>query len=77
METTVQAWGNSLGVRIPSIYAKKLKLQKGETVTFELMSDQIILKKNKDSLENLVNQISEENLHKETPVGSVIGNEVW
>jgi antitoxin MazE len=77
MQTTVQTWGNSLGVRIPSLYAKKLKLQKGEIVTFELKTDQIILKKNKNVLKDLVDQISSENLHQEIPVDSVTGNEIW
>lgn len=77
MQTTIQSWGNSLGVRIPSLYAKKLKLHKGESITFELEKNQIILKKNKNSLDELVNQISEENLHGETTVNEVIGNEIW
>ena len=77
MKTKVQAWGNSLGVRIPSLYVKKLKLQSGEIVTFELETDQIVLKKNKHSLRNLIDNISEKNLHKETSINSVMGNEIW
>ena len=32
METVVQKWGNSFGIRIPSNLAKDLKLKTGEAV---------------------------------------------
>ena len=32
MQTVVQKWGNSLGIRIPALYTKDLELKNGSTV---------------------------------------------
>lgn len=32
MQTVVQKWGNSLGIRIPAVYAREFDLRNGSTV---------------------------------------------
>ncbi len=31
MESTIQKWGNSLGIRIPKLFAKELELNDGSS----------------------------------------------
>jgi antitoxin MazE len=38
MKTIVQKWGNSLGIRIPSVFAKQLNIKKGSYI--EIIEDQ-------------------------------------
>ena len=35
MQTSIQKWGNSLGIRIPSVYAKELDLLDGSIVDIQ------------------------------------------
>lgn len=63
MHSQIQKWGNSLGLRIPSQIAKKLNLHEGVSINLEVENGQLILKTNKYTLENLLDQITPENQH--------------
>ncbi|MEI6221670.1 MAG: AbrB/MazE/SpoVT family DNA-binding domain-containing protein [bacterium] len=79
MPTTIQQWGNSLGIRIPSSYAKKLNIRKGSVVTISLQNNQITIKpetKNSKLLQ-LLEQITDDNTHNEISMGKNEGKEVW
>ena len=39
MQTSVQKWGNSLGLRIPGVYAKELHLLDGSIVDIVIFND--------------------------------------
>ncbi len=71
-------WGNSLAVRIPAHLIKELKLSEGEMVLIEVLGNEIVVKpEREETLEDLVNRITSENLHGEVDWGKREGNEVW
>lgn len=79
MTTTVQKWGNSLGVRIPQKIAKNFDIVNGSELEVEVSEDGIILKPvTKDpTLEELMAGITKENQHEEIDWGKPEGNEIW
>jgi antitoxin MazE len=78
METKIQKWGNSLGIRIPSVIIKGLLLKNGSSVDIVEESDQIVIKpKRGESLEEMLSSISNENLHSEIDFGIQEGHEIW
>lgn len=80
MQTRVREWGNSLAVRIPKAFADEAGLETNSPVELVLQDGAIIIRavrKKKYQLEDLVAQITDENLHSETDTGAPVGNEVW
>ena len=78
METIVQKWGNSLGIRIPNLFVKEYALKNG--VKVEIFDDggKISIKpKGNYSLAELMENVTPENLHKSVDTGNVMGNEEW
>jgi antitoxin MazE len=79
MTTQVGKWGNSLAVRIPGTYAKELDLQEGAELEVTRVKDGLLLKRRarEYTLEELLKQITPENIHGETDWGPPVGNEAW
>ncbi len=80
MQTYIQKWGNSLALRIPVIFAENLKIAEGSLVEVSSDNNKIIivpLPKPRYNLEELLNGISEDNIHKEVDTGIPQGNEIW
>ena len=78
MKATIQKWGNSLGVRIPSIMAKDLMLENGTEVELIKETDKIIIQPKKaPRLEDLLEAINESNIHDEIVSNGPYGNEAW
>ena len=77
MKTHVGKWGNSLAVRIPGTYAKELELEEGSELEVTRVDGGLLLRPRKPAytLEELLKQITPENIHGETDWGSPIGNE--
>lgn len=77
MTTTVQKWGNSLAVRIPSAIAEKMAIEQGSEVEMSVEDHGITLipKKRKPKLDELLAKITPENRHAEIQFGSE-GNEL-
>lgn len=68
MSTKIQKWGNSLAIRIPKSYAEALKFDEGSDVKFKIVKDKLVISRKRKPefrLENLLDKISEKNLHKE------------
>lgn len=76
MHANITKWGNSLGLRIPRALAYKAGIHEGTPVEISLKGDQIIISKSY-SLESLLEQVTEENIHKEIESGPNYGEEVW
>jgi antitoxin MazE len=78
MSAKIQKWGNSLGIRIPKSIIEKTNLHEYSEVEIEHKDGVIIIfpSKKKYSLETLLGQITQKNLHKEDD-DLVEGNEVW
>ncbi|OHD78589.1 MAG: multidrug transporter MatE [Spirochaetes bacterium RIFOXYC1_FULL_54_7] len=77
MQTVVQKWGNSLGIRIPSIYAKELALKNGSLVEISEDEGRIVISPKKISLPELLSQVTTENIHEPEDTGASLGNEEW
>jgi antitoxin MazE len=79
MRTQVGKWGNSLAVRIPGAYAKDLGLQEGMDLDVSLANGALMLRPGRKeyTLEELIEQITPENLHGETDWGPAAGRESW
>jgi antitoxin MazE len=79
MTTQVGKWGNSLAVRIPGNYAKELDLHEGTEVEVTPVKGGLLLKRRRRqyTLDELLQQITPENIHGETDWGPPAGNEAW
>ncbi|HXH69191.1 MAG TPA: AbrB/MazE/SpoVT family DNA-binding domain-containing protein [Pyrinomonadaceae bacterium] len=79
MKVQIQKWGNSLALRIPKSFALETNIEQGSTVEVALEKGQITVKPVKDeiTLESLLVDITEENLHTEIDFGKPKGKEVW
>lgn len=80
MQTKVQKWGNSLGVRIPRPLADQTRIGEGSVVEMKEKNGEIVIKlvaPAEYTLDNLVAGITEENRHGETETGPAVGREVW
>lgn len=80
MNTTIQKWGNSLALRIPSALAKDVHLQQGSVVEVAVWEDKMVVKpkgEKKYSLSKLLKAVTKTNRHSEQDWGSVLGQETW
>ena len=80
MEARLQKWGNSTGIRIPSIILKSLNLKTNDKMNIEQYEDKIIItKSNKEkiSLSERFNNYNGKNLAKEFSWDDPKGKEIW
>ena len=78
METVIKKWGNSLGIRIPSLIAKDLSLKEGSCVEIEDERGRIVIKpKKKNDLKEMLKSIDKDNIHGEFETESSVGKEAW
>lgn len=80
MITTVQKWGNSLGVRIPKPMAEDTRLHEGSQVDVREEDDRLIIvpvKQPRFRLDDLLKGVSKKNLHQELEFGVPEGKETW
>lgn len=81
METQVLAkWGNSLGLRIPASMAKQAGLAVGTNVTVAFIDGALVIKpecKKKYTLDELLEEMTPEQVYAEVDMGAPVGHEVW
>ena len=80
MNTKVQKWGKSLGVRIPKALAQDLRLEEGARVDLVAENGRLSVtpvQKKAYSLKDLLGGVTRDNLHGEIDAGSAVGREVW
>jgi antitoxin MazE len=80
METRVRKWGNSLALRIPRPLAAEVGLDDDSPVELFLVDGKLVvspLHQVKYSLEHLLSQVTEENVHNEIDTGPAVGGEAW
>ncbi len=79
MEATIQKWGNSLGIRLPKLYANEIGMTSGTKVKMKIKDGKVIIeaiKNPKLKLDELLDNINSENIHSEL-LSDVRGKEVW
>ena len=77
MQTVVQKWGNSLGIRIPSLYVKEFNLKNGSTVEITEEDGRIMIVPPRKELNEMLSRVTEESMHSPVETGSSVGNEEW
>lgn len=80
MKARIQKWGNSLALRIPKALAEEVHVRQNTQVEISLVDGKIIVEPVKTpewTLEDLLEGITEENLHLEVESGPSVGNEIW
>lgn len=80
MEARLQKWGNSDGIRIPSVFIKALNLKTNDKVNLICEDDKIIISKsnsNKISLADRFKEYNGSNLAKDFEWDSSEGRELW
>ncbi|MCY3858256.1 MAG: AbrB/MazE/SpoVT family DNA-binding domain-containing protein [Gammaproteobacteria bacterium] len=73
----VGKWGSSLAVRIPKTVADQCGISEGSLLDMEVRSGQLVVRRRKYDLEELVSQITPENQHPEIFDGPPRGHEEW
>jgi antitoxin MazE len=80
MQTKIQRWGNSLGLRIPRSFAEEAGVEAGSQVDLSVQDGDLIVraaKRRKYQLSELLKKITTKNLHGEVDTGEPVGREVW
>jgi antitoxin MazE len=79
MEAIVQKWGNSLALRIPKAAAEQLSLSENTQVELVITETEIVIRpaRPRYTLEEMLDQITPENIHNEYDLGASQGKEVW
>ncbi len=80
MITRIQKWGNSLALRIPKSFAAEIGLSNDSSVQISVVDGKLVITpvaKRKLTLEQLLAQVTEHNLHHEVDTGTAMGREAW
>ena len=79
MQVTIRKWGNSIGVRIPAGILTELNLSADKKVDVRAEAGRIIIEPiidSQETLEQLLGQITPDNLHSEIDFGQPVGKEL-
>jgi len=79
MKTRVQKWGNSLAVRIPNHLVRETGLEYNTAVEMKVENGKLVIQRSDETptLESLLAEVTEDNLHTSVDTGEAVGNEVW
>ena len=80
MQTKVQKWGNSLGLRIPKSFAEQAGVEAGSEVDLSVEDGELIVRPRRVpryDLKDLLRRVTTKNVHTEVETGKPIGREVW
>lgn len=78
MQSRVSKWGNSLGIRIPRSVAVMAGITEGVCIDLRVEKDEIVIRKTrKYNLNEMLLQMTPENVHAETQTGTPLGSELW
>jgi antitoxin MazE len=80
METRIQKWGNSLGLRVPKDIADRHALKEGSRVRVRETKKGVmieVVKKPTYHLEEMLKAVKKTNVHEEVTWGTPAGKELW
>lgn len=80
MPVALKMWGNSVAVRIPASLMQAARLQVGDAVELREEGGRLIIepvRPAKFELKQLLDGITDENLHESVGFGPPVGKEVW
>lgn len=76
-QSTVAKWGASLAVRIPKAIAEQWRVREGSAVEIVYRGEQVVIRKKRYELSEMLAKVSPENLHSEVDFGPPAGREEW
>ena len=79
VRSRIVKWGNSLGLRIPKIFAEEVNVCAGSTVDLSVSEGQLVMRPLDQSFElkAMLDAVNDDNLHGEIPSGEPRGRETW
>jgi antitoxin MazE len=80
VRTRVHKWGNSLALRIPKSFAAEVGLGDESAVHLSVVNGKLVIEPAVEpevTLEQLLAQVTEDNLHDEVSTGPAMGSEAW
>ena len=80
MRTRVHRWGNRLALRIPKSFAQEAGLSEQSAVELLVVDGNLLVTRDVRSpytLNELLAQVTKDNLHGEVDTGGAVGGEVW
>ncbi len=80
MQTKIQRWGNSLGLRIPRALAEEAGVSAGSDVTLSIRDGELVARPARRvsyRLDDLLRKMNARNRHEEVDMGGPVGREVW
>jgi len=80
MRSRIKKWGNSLALRIPKPIADEIGLQQDVPIDLSLRDGKLLISpivESKITLDELLEQVTEDNIHGEVETGPAVGKEVW
>lgn len=79
MQLAIAKWGNSLAIRLPRHVLEEAKLTEGSPVDLIVRDGQVVVTpvRKKIKLDDLLAQMTAENVHNEVDWGEQQGDEVW
>jgi antitoxin MazE len=80
VKSRIQKWGNSLAVRIPKPVALDAGLESGAPVEVLLRDRSVVITRAAPqgfTLEQLLEEVTPENVHGEVDTGPAAGKEAW
>ena len=79
MRAAVRKWGNSLAIRIPKAIATKLRIEEKSFVEMRLEKGSIVVTPVRQdyTLEELLERVTDQNIHGEEDTGAPVGKEPW
>jgi antitoxin MazE len=80
MKSRIQKWGNSLALRIPKSFAIEVGLSENTAVDLSVTEGKLVVQPHSEeplSLDRLLAEVTDENLHGEWDTGPMVGKETW
>ena len=80
MQAKLEPWNGGLGLRIPDPLATATSLKSESVVDIVVQNGRLVvtpINAMASRLNELLDQVTDENLHEEVDTGSAVGREVW
>jgi antitoxin MazE len=71
MEVKITKWGNSLGIRLNKELAEAISLKENDVVDIQVIDNKLVILP-KQSLDDMLSQITDDNLHSEIDFGTAV-----
>lgn len=78
MLVRISKWGNSLALRIPAPFAEETGIRSGIEVDLALEDGRLVITPRRAyALDELLEGVTDDNLHGEIDIGAPRGSEAW